>query len=172
MQKYAKTHVKDSDACVYEQATHANAHSHPRPPPSQRPSQSSVLTPMELISHGSAVHLLPQTLGCSHIMLTQNTITSACLHCSCGAIKKKKRKREKKTRTGGRPVGCDASSPRFNVNLILSLALRRSRLNNRRGESSSVIKGFCSPKSTHTTHNHLYTHTHTHRHPSTYIQRD
>lgn len=46
----------------------------------QRPSQSSAVTPTELISHGSAVHLLPQTLDAGHIMLTRNTITSACLH--------------------------------------------------------------------------------------------
>lgn len=91
---------------------------------------------MELISHGSTVHLLPQTLGCSHIMLTQNTITSACLHCSCGTIKK--------TRTRGCLAGCNASSLRFTVNLILSLVLRRCRLHNRQGEKQFSNTPICT----------------------------
>lgn len=101
---------------------------------SQWPSQSSVLTPMELISHGSTAHLLPQTLDASHIMLTRNTITSACLHFSCGTIKI--------TRTRGCPVGCNASSSRFNVNLILSLEMLSSAQQTE--ERRLVIKGFGS----------------------------
>lgn len=118
---YVKIQI-DTCVCTHKQYTLMHTQTFPpQPTPtSQWPSQSSVLTPMELISHGSTVHLLPQTLGCSHIMLTQSTITSACLHCSCGTIKK--------TRTRGCPVGCNASSLRFNVNLILSLVLRRFRL--------------------------------------------
>lgn len=82
----------NAGTCTHTHTHTNNTHTfQPWPAPtSQWPSQSSVLTPMELISHGSTVHLLPQTLGCSHVMLTQNTITSACLHCSCGAIKKDK----------------------------------------------------------------------------------
>lgn len=86
------------------------------------------------------------------IMLTQNTITSACLHCSCGTIIKKK-----KTRTRGCPEGCSTSSPRFNVNLISSLALRcllsaqqtPGKQGSEKQKGSSVIKGFCHPERTH-----------------------
>lgn len=76
-----RSHVNEPVVCIHRQHT-PGAHTFPAwlPLTSQWPSQSSVLTPTELISHGSTAHLLPQTLDASHIMLTRNTITSACLH--------------------------------------------------------------------------------------------
>lgn len=107
--------------------THTHKHTHFQPRLTltlQWPFQSSAVTPMELISHGSTVHLLPQTLDASHIMLTQNTITSACLHFfSSSSFLWHNKKKKKNTRSRGCPAGCIASSPRFNVNLILSLEM-------------------------------------------------
>lgn len=65
--------------------------------------------------------------------------------------------KKKKTRTRGCPEGCSTSSPRFNVNLISSLALRcllsaqqtPGKQGSEKQKGSSVIKGFCHPERTH-----------------------
>lgn len=63
----------------------------------------------------------------------------------------------KKTRTRGCPEGCDASSLRFNVNLILSLVLRRFRLHNRRGEEQFCNQRLLLPEIHTQTHQNTHT---------------
>lgn len=118
---------------------------------SQWPSQSSVLTPMELISHGSMVHLLPQTLAglqSHHVDTEHNHFCLSALFLW---------HTEKKTRTRECPVGCYASSLRFNVNLILSLVPQRFRLKNRRGEKQFCNQRLLPPPLT-STHTLLHLH--------------
>ena len=97
---------------------------------SQSPSQLFMLTLIELISHGIVDHILQQTSAV--IMSTRNAIISARLHCSWVThTHTHKEKKKENTRTRGCPVGCNTSSLRFNVNLILSLVLRCFCLYNR-----------------------------------------
>lgn len=119
----------------------------------QWPLQSSAVTPTELISHGSVVHLLPQTLDAGHIMLTRNTITSACLHffplhSSIPWHKGGKKEREGARKQGlrGCPAGGVASSPRFNVNLILSLEMVLSVAQTERREKELCNQRLSPPR--------------------------
>lgn len=108
---------------------------------------------MELISHGSMVHLLPQTLAGLQPHHVDTEHNHFCLHWFCGTIKK--------TRTRGCPVGCNKSSLRFNVNLILSLVLRCFFLHNTQGEKQICnqrlfLTQMCSHSETHTCRHTIY----------------